>query len=78
MREIKRIIGIANRDGLKVGIFCSDVAFAREMIAHGRNLVTVMNDAGLLRQAAQAVFDQLQPHMTAGAPEATKTGALGS
>ncbi len=72
VREIKRIIGIANRDGLKVGIFCSDVAFAREMIAHGCNLVTVMNDAGLLRQAAQAVFDQLQPHMTAGAPEANE------
>jgi 4-hydroxy-2-oxoheptanedioate aldolase len=64
LQEIERIIGVAHRHGLKVGVFCPDVAFARDMIAHGCNLVTVMNDAGLLRQAAQAIFDQLQSDMT--------------
>ncbi len=58
--EVRRIIGVARAKALRIGIFCPDVAFAREMIAEGCDLVTVMNDAGLLRNATGALIADLR------------------
>ena len=59
-REIERIIKVARANKLRVGIFCPDVAFAREMVKSGCDLVTVMNDAGLLRKATGALIAEMQ------------------
>jgi 4-hydroxy-2-oxoheptanedioate aldolase len=58
--EVKRIIQVAHANGLRVGIFCPDVPFAREMVSLGCDLVTVMNDVGLLRQATGALIEALR------------------
>lgn len=58
--EIRRIIAMARLHRLRVGIFCPDTAFAREMIAQGCDLVTVMNDAALLRRATGALIEELR------------------
>ncbi len=58
--EVRRIIEVAHAHGLQVGIFCPDVGFAREMMAAGCSLVTVMNDAGLLRKATADLLAQLR------------------
>ena len=59
-REIDRIVDVAAINGLKVGIFCPDVTFARRMVARGCHLVTVMNDVGLIRKATAALTAELQ------------------
>lgn len=59
MAEVQRIIEVARTHDLRVGIFCPDVAFAKKMIAAGCSLVTVMNDAGLLRKATSDLLAQL-------------------
>ncbi len=59
-RHVERIIQVGKANGLKVGIFCPDVAFARQMIALQCDLVTVLNDAGLLRQATAAIVKELR------------------
>jgi len=53
------IIDAAHRAGKRVGIFCPDAAFARRMIERGCDLVTVMNDAGLVRQATGTLLKEL-------------------
>ena len=53
------IIDAAHRAGKRVGIFCPDAAFARQMIERGCDLVTVMNDAGLVRQATGTLLKEL-------------------
>jgi 4-hydroxy-2-oxoheptanedioate aldolase len=60
IREIERVIQVARAHNLRVGIFCPDVAFARVMVASGCDLVTVMNDAGLLRKATGALIAEMQ------------------
>jgi 4-hydroxy-2-oxoheptanedioate aldolase len=59
-REILRVVAVARENGLRTGIFCPDVAFAREMVSLGCDLVTVMNDAGLLRTATAALIGELR------------------
>jgi 4-hydroxy-2-oxoheptanedioate aldolase len=75
-REIDRIIDLAHGRRLKVGVFCADVGVGREMIASGCHLVTVMNDAGLLRQASRAIFDALGSPVPKGAPFGASAAAL--
>ncbi len=58
--EVRRVIAVARANSLRIGIFCPDVAFAREMIAEGCDLVTIMNDAGLLRKATGALIAELR------------------
>jgi 4-hydroxy-2-oxoheptanedioate aldolase len=60
VKEVRRIIAIAHSHHLRVGIFCPDVGFAREMVALGCDLVTVTNDAGLLRRATGALLEELR------------------
>jgi 4-hydroxy-2-oxoheptanedioate aldolase len=60
VREIERIVESARANGLRVGIFCPDVPFAREMVNLGCDLITVMNDAGLVRKATGALIDELK------------------
>lgn len=57
--EVQRIIEVARAHSLRVGIFCPDAAFAKEIIGAGCSLVTVMNDAGLLRKATSDLLAQL-------------------
>ncbi len=59
-REVTRIIEVAQSHALRIGIFCPDASFAKEMIAAGCSLVTVMNDAGLLRKATADLLAQLR------------------
>ena len=59
-KEVRRIIGVARARSLRVGIFCPDAAFAKEMIRAGCDLVTVMNDAGLLRRATSDLIAELR------------------
>lgn len=58
--EIGRVIAVARANSLRVGIFCPDTGFAKEMIEAGCDLVTVMNDAGLLRKATGALLAELR------------------
>lgn len=60
VKEVKRIISVARANRLRVGIFCPDALFAREMMSLGCDLVTVMNDAGLLRKATGALIEELR------------------
>ena len=60
IKEVKRIVSVAHAHRLRVGIFCPDVPFAREMVSLGCDLVTVMNDAGLLRKATAALIEELR------------------
>lgn len=57
---IERVISAARQHKKRVGIFCPDAPFAREMIERGCDLVTVMNDAGLVRQATNALIRDLE------------------
>lgn len=59
-REIERVVETAHSHKLRVGIFCPDVPFAREMANLGCDLITVMNDAGLLRKATGALLEELR------------------
>lgn len=59
-REVRRVIGVARANAVRVGIFCPDPGFAREMIEAGCDLVTVMNDAGLLRKATSSLVAELR------------------
>lgn len=70
IKEIGRIVAAARLNRLRVGIFCPDVAFARQMIALGCDLVTVMNDATLLRRATSALIEELR----APTPQAAYAG----
>lgn len=63
VQEIKRVIKTARSNELRVGIFCPDVPFAREMVDLGCDLITVMNDAGLVRKATAALLDELKSIM---------------
>lgn len=56
---IDEIIATAHETGLKVGIFCANEDMAIDMIERGVDLVTVRNDAGLLREATTQVLDRL-------------------
>ncbi len=57
---IDLVIAAAHANKKRVGIFCPDAKFAREMIEKGCDLVTVMNDAGLVRQATSALIKDLE------------------
>jgi 4-hydroxy-2-oxoheptanedioate aldolase len=63
VREIERIVETARSNGLRVGIFCPDVPFARDMVDLGCDLITVMNDAGLVRKATNALLEELKTAM---------------
>ena len=63
IKEVKRIVSVSHANRLRVGIFCPDVPFAREMVSLGCDLVTVMNDAGLLRKATAALIEELRQPM---------------
>lgn len=63
VQEIERVVEIAHSNGLRVGIFCPDVPFAKEMLDLGCDLITVMNDAGLVRKATGALLDELKSIM---------------
>jgi 4-hydroxy-2-oxoheptanedioate aldolase len=67
VKEVKRIIAIAHSHHLRVGIFCPDVAFARQAVELSCDLITVMNDAGLLRRATGALIAELRAPVLAGA-----------
>lgn len=58
--EVRRIVAVARANALRIGIFCPDVGFARQMIEAGCDLVTVMNDAGLLRKATGDLIAELR------------------
>lgn len=60
IREITRIVETAHSNDLRVGIFCPDVPFARDMLELGCELITVMNDAGLVRKATTALLKELE------------------
>jgi 4-hydroxy-2-oxoheptanedioate aldolase len=60
LKEVTRIIAIAHSHHLRVGIFCPDVAFARQVVELRCDLITVMNDAGLLRRATGALIEELR------------------
>ena len=72
VREIERVVETARSNSLRVGIFCPDVPFAKEMLDLGCDLITVMNDAGLLRKATGALVDELKLI----APLSTSNGAV--
>ena len=63
VQEIERIVETARFNKLRVGIFCPDVPFARDMVDLGCDLITVMNDAGLVRKATRALLDELKSIM---------------
>lgn len=56
---VVRIIGTAHEAGLRVGVFCAHEEMAIDMMRRGIDLVTVRNDAGLLRHATAQVLDRL-------------------
>lgn len=56
-KAIQRVNDVS-RD-LSIGIFCPDVEFARQMISAGCNLITVKNDAGLIKYAAIEAFREI-------------------
>ena len=58
--HILRIVSASRAASRRVGIFCPDVAFAKEMISAGCDLITIMNDVGLLRKATSALMDELR------------------
>lgn len=61
-RYIDLVIGVSKRAGVRVGIFCADVSFAKEMREKGCDLITVMNDAGLIRTATASLIGELGQH----------------
>lgn len=65
VREIERTVRVAHSNHLRVGIFCPDVAFARQMLDLGCDLITVMNDAGLVRMATGTLLHELKSAMVA-------------
>lgn len=56
---VDRIIAVAHEAGVRVGIFCGSEAMGIDMIERGVDLVTVRNDAGLLRHATAQLLDKL-------------------
>lgn len=67
---IDGVIEATHKQGKRVGIFCPDSAFGRKMIERGCDLVTVMNDAGLVRQATNALIKELESANPGGADPA--------
>jgi 4-hydroxy-2-oxoheptanedioate aldolase len=57
---IDAVVKAARATNKRVGIFCPDANFAREMIERGCDLVTVMNDAGLVRHATVSLIKELE------------------
>ena len=58
---VDHIIATAHRAGLRVGIFCTDEDMAIDMTSRGVDLVTVRNDAGLLRHATAQILQRITP-----------------
>lgn len=56
---VDRIVAAAHRAGLRVGIFCGTEQMAVDMVGRGVDLVTVRNDAGLLRHATAQLLTRL-------------------
>jgi 4-hydroxy-2-oxoheptanedioate aldolase len=56
---IDRIITTAHAAGVRVGIFCVNEDMATDMVRRGVDLVTVRNDAGLLRHASAQILGRL-------------------
>lgn len=53
---MQRIVDACRAAGKLVGIHCSDVQMGRDWAARGANMVTVAQDAGLLRDGAMAAL----------------------
>ena len=58
---VDHIIATAHRAGLRVGLFCTDEDMAIDMTSRGVDLVTVRNDAGLLRHATAQILQRITP-----------------
>ena len=58
---VDHIIATAHRAGLRAGIFCTDEDMAIDMTSRGVDLVTVRNDAGLLRHATAQILQRITP-----------------
>lgn len=56
---VDAIIDTAHKAGLRVGVFCGNEDMAIDMMRRGVDLVTVRNDAGLLRHATAQMLDRL-------------------
>ena len=54
---ITRLLEATHRAGRRAGIFCPTAAFGREMIVLGFDLITVSNDAEMLRGAAASLLE---------------------
>lgn len=54
VEAIDAILLCAKEAGLRAGIYCRSVAYARDMAARGFDLVTVISDEGLLSAGAEA------------------------
>ena len=50
----------ALRPDIVVGVFCPDTDFARSMRSAGCDMLTIMNDVGLLRLATARLFEQMK------------------
>ncbi len=53
VKAMDDILAAAKRAGLKSGIYCASVAYAKQMVAKGFDLVTVTNDQTLLGSGAR-------------------------
>ncbi len=56
----ERIVAAADKRGLSAGIHCATASYATRAINMGFRLVTVMNDSGLMMQAARAATAQIR------------------
>ncbi len=55
-----RVIEACERRGLRAGIHCGSAAYAARAIGMGFRLVTVLNDSGLMAQAARAAVAEVR------------------
>ncbi len=55
-----RVIEACEKRGLRAGLHCGTAAYAARGIGMGFRLVTILNDSGLLAQAARAAVAQVR------------------
>jgi 4-hydroxy-2-oxoheptanedioate aldolase len=81
VEDIHRVItrARARRENLKIGVFCPDTGFALEMAQAGCNLLTIMNDVGLLRLATSRVLAEMAaaPQGSLSSPDSTSPAPRG-
>jgi 4-hydroxy-2-oxoheptanedioate aldolase len=64
---IERILAAAQRHGVTAGIHCATTDYAKEMIARGFRLVTILNDNLLLASNAKRAVGEMREGATAPA-----------